>query len=109
MLVLPVVVLWSALRALVGRPGRRPVATLSAVDRAEPEGRAARTLFRAVRWYRLSVSPRTEPVCRYTPTCSTYAATALTRHGALRGSRLAARRLSRCNRHHPGGHDPVPS
>jgi uncharacterized protein len=46
--------------------------------------------------------------CRYLPTCSVYAVEALERHGALRGTRLTVRRLSRC---HPwGGHgaDPVP-
>ncbi|NUU26154.1 MAG: membrane protein insertion efficiency factor YidD [Streptomycetaceae bacterium] len=82
---------------------------MSTTDRTLPEGRSARTLFRAVRWYRLTVSPRRpEGVCRYTPTCSTYAATSLQRHGAWHGTRLTLRRLSRCNPHHPGGHDPVP-
>lgn len=111
-LTLPFVALWSVLRALVGRRPARPEAhtkPLSSVDSVLPQGRAARTLFRAVRWYRVSVSPRkAAPVCRYTPSCSTYAATSLQRHGAWRGSRMTLRRLSRCNRSHPGGHDPVP-
>ena len=48
------------------------------------------------------------PSCRYQPSCSAYAITALRRYGALRGGWLAAKRLCRC---HPwGGHvyDPVP-
>lgn len=107
-LLLPFVVLWAALRAVVGRPlpSKQPV---SYTDRTLPDGHAARTMFRAVRWYRLTVSPRrAEPVCRYTPSCSTYAATSLREHGAWRGGRLALRRLSRCNVRHPGGYDPVP-
>jgi len=109
-LVLPFVALWSVLRAAVGRPIRTAAhdKPLSYTDRTLPDGRAARTMFRAVRWYRLSVSPRSEPVCRYTPSCSTYAATSLRRHGAWRGARLTLHRLARCNRRHPGGHDPVP-
>lgn len=110
-LVLPFVVLWSALRALVGRPVRTAAhdKPLSQTDRVLPHGRAARTLFRAVRWYRLSLSPRKpEPICRYTPSCSTYAAQSLQRHGAWHGTRLTLRRLSRCNPGHEGGYDPVP-
>ncbi|MEU8137171.1 membrane protein insertion efficiency factor YidD [Streptodolium elevatio] len=111
-LTLPFVALWSVLRALVGkRPVRpdTPAKPLSTVDSVLPNGRAARTMFRAVRWYRRNVSPRrAAPVCRYTPSCSTYAATSLQRHGAWRGGRMTLRRLSRCNRSHPGGHDPVP-
>lgn len=61
-----------------------------------------------VKLYRLAVSPMLPPACRFHPSCSTYAAGALERHGALRGSWLAARRVLRCHPWHPGGIDPVP-
>jgi len=46
--------------------------------------------------------------CRFTPTCSVYAAEAVRRHGAVRGSWLAVRRLMRCQPWGGCGHDPVP-
>jgi uncharacterized protein len=68
----------------------------------------ARCLRLAVRGYRLLVSPMLAPSCRFFPSCSEYAEQALSRHGALRGGWLAARRLCRCGPWHPGGIDPVP-
>ncbi|HVU25682.1 MAG TPA: membrane protein insertion efficiency factor YidD [Opitutus sp.] len=47
--------------------------------------------------------------CRFTPTCSHYAADAIRAHGAIVGAVLAARRLAKCTPLHPGGFDPVPS
>jgi len=67
--------------------------------------RAAATV---IRGYQLLLSPLLPPSCRFTPSCSQYALEAVTRHGALRGSWLAARRLARCHPFHPGGFDPVP-
>ncbi len=61
-----------------------------------------------VRAYRTLVSPMLPPACRFHPSCSAYAETALRRHGALKGGWLAARRLARCHPFHPGGIDPVP-
>ena len=61
-----------------------------------------------IRFYRYTISPFTPVACRYLPTCSEYAAEAVSLHGPLTGAWLALRRLSRC---HPlGGHgyDPVP-
>jgi putative membrane protein insertion efficiency factor len=61
-----------------------------------------------IRAYQRLLSPLLPPSCRFYPSCSQYALEAVTRHGALRGSWLAARRLVRCHPFHPGGFDPVP-
>jgi putative membrane protein insertion efficiency factor len=68
----------------------------------------ARLLVLLVRVYQRFVSPGLPAACRFHPSCSSYAAEALTRHGALRGGWLSARRLLRCHPFHPGGIDPVP-
>ena len=68
----------------------------------------ARFLVLLIRGYRATISPLLPPACRYTPSCSRYAVEAITRHGALRGTWLAARRLLRCHPFHAGGYDPVP-
>jgi uncharacterized protein len=59
--------------------------------------------------YRRGVSPLLGARCRFYPSCSLYAVTAISELGALRGSYLTARRLLRCHPFHPGGYDPVPS
>ena len=61
-----------------------------------------------VRLYRLFLSPWMGRGCRFMPTCSEYALEALERHGAMRGSRLAARRILRCRPGGGHGYDPVP-
>ena len=61
-----------------------------------------------VRVYQWTLRPFIGPHCRFEPSCSHYAVDALRRHGALRGSALAARRVLRCNPWTPGGLDPVP-
>jgi putative membrane protein insertion efficiency factor len=58
--------------------------------------------------YRATLRRVLPDVCRFHPSCSTYALEALQIHGAFRGVTLAARRLLRCHPFHPGGLDPVP-
>ncbi len=58
--------------------------------------------------YRAVISPIYGNVCKYYPTCSTYALEAVTVHGAAKGTWLAARRLGRCHPWSLGGYDPVP-
>jgi putative membrane protein insertion efficiency factor len=61
-------------------------------------------LLRAYKWL---ISPLFLPACRYVPTCSEYAAEAIERYGAIRGSLKAAWRLLRCHPFAHGGYDPV--
>lgn len=58
--------------------------------------------------YKRYVSPQLPVACRFTPTCSEYAAEAVTRHGALCGALLALWRLLRCHPLGGRGLDPVP-
>ena len=67
-----------------------------------------RALLAAIGFYSRAISPALPPRCRFYPTCSAYAAEAIERHGALRGTGLALRRLLKCAPWHPGGFDPVP-
>ncbi|MBI9114842.1 membrane protein insertion efficiency factor YidD [Sanguibacter suaedae] len=68
----------------------------------------ARALRGAVRGYQKYVSPLSGPRCRFYPSCSSYAVTALETHGAVRGSALATWRVLRCNPWNDGGVDDVP-
>lgn len=67
-----------------------------------------RLLLALIGFYQRSISPLLGPHCRYTPTCSQYAAEAIGRYGAAKGGWLAIRRVLRCHPFHPGGYDPVP-
>jgi putative membrane protein insertion efficiency factor len=58
--------------------------------------------------YRMFISPWMPRCCRFTPSCSEYAETALRRHGLLRGTCLMIWRLLRCQPFCDGGYDPVP-
>ena len=61
-----------------------------------------------IRAYQLAISPLLGPRCRFYPSCSHYAIEAIETHGALRGSWLTMKRISRCHPWHEGGFDPVP-
>jgi putative membrane protein insertion efficiency factor len=79
----------------------------SAVEAVPDVGPVARLLLAAIHLYQRVLAGRPSP-CRYWPTCSHYAAEAVERHGATRGSWLAARRLLRCHPWGGSGVDPVP-
>ena len=67
-----------------------------------------RLLLWLIHGYRRLISPLFPPTCRFNPTCSQYALTAIERFGPVKGSWLAVRRVTRCHPFHPGGYDPVP-
>ena len=87
-------------RQLVEPAAHRVVAGLRAVPRL--------LLVALIRVYQSVISPMTGPTCRYYPSCSSYALTAVQRHGAVRGTWLAGRRLLRCHPWAAGGVDDVP-
>ena len=65
-------------------------------------------LLAGIRVYQAAFAPLMACGCKFYPTCSQYAYEAIVRHGARRGSWLAAKRLLRCRPFARGGHDPVP-
>jgi len=69
---------------------------------------AKKILMGLVRAYQLLVSPLLGDNCRFQPTCSQYMIGAIDRFGALKGTWLGLRRLSRCHPWHEGGLDPIP-
>ncbi|EGT4752449.1 membrane protein insertion efficiency factor YidD [Alloscardovia omnicolens] len=69
---------------------------------------ASTSLLKMIQWYRSTISSRTLPRCKYYPTCSLYAVTAIERFGAIRGGALMLLRLLRCRPWSAGGIDDVP-
>ena len=67
-----------------------------------------RLMLFVIRAYRYLLSPWWGNQFRFDPTCSAYAMQAIEERGALRGSWLALRRLTKCHPWHHGGFDPVP-
>lgn len=61
-----------------------------------------------IHFYRMVIGPLLPKVCRFEPSCSTYALQALDVHGPFKGLYLTTRRIFRCHPFHPGGWDPVP-
>ena len=61
-----------------------------------------------IKFYQKCISPLTPPVCRYTPTCSNYAIEAILKHGPIKGTWLATKRIVSCNPWGGHGYDPVP-
>jgi putative membrane protein insertion efficiency factor len=68
-----------------------------------------RILLKLIEFYQKKISVHTARRCRYYPTCSAYAKTAITLHGAGKGTLLAIMRLLRCNQFARGGVDKVPT
>jgi len=60
-----------------------------------------------LRLYKMFLSPFLPPSCRFTPTCSEYARDAVEKYGAMRGTWLGVKRISRCQPFSKGGYDPL--
>ncbi len=61
-----------------------------------------------IRFYQVAISPYTPPMCRYNPTCSHYTLQALKKHGIIKGTWLAIKRIASCHPWGGSGYDPVP-
>jgi len=61
-----------------------------------------------IKVYRKYISPlKSQPTCRFYPTCSQYSLEALEKYGTIKGSYLSFKRVIRCNPFNPGGYDPL--
>ncbi len=62
-----------------------------------------------IKLYQKYLSPlKGKSVCRFYPSCSSYALEAYEKHGFFAGTYLSARRIVRCNPFCKGGIDKVP-
>ncbi|MDT8440183.1 MAG: membrane protein insertion efficiency factor YidD [Desulfuromonadales bacterium] len=66
-----------------------------------------RTAIKLINFYQHFLSPLKPPVCRFHPSCSSFAREAISRHGLWHGGRRSLKRLLCCHPWHPGGYDPV--
>lgn len=66
------------------------------------------TVLLLLRAYKLVLSPLFAGSCRFTPSCSSYAADAVREKGAAKGLWLTARRVVRCHPFGGEGYDPAP-
>lgn len=67
-----------------------------------------RLLIAPIRLWQVTLSHLLPPSCRFTPSCSTYAITAIERHGPIKGVWLGTLRILRCHPWGGSGYDPVP-
>ena len=65
-------------------------------------------LISLVRFYQVALSPLTPAACRFEPSCSNYALQALEKHGLIKGTWLAIKRIFSCNPWGKSGYDPIP-
>jgi putative membrane protein insertion efficiency factor len=64
-------------------------------------------LLSLIRLYKYCLSPFLPTACRFTPTCSEYAAESIATKGAVKGCLLALHRVARCHPWGKSGFDPV--
>lgn len=60
-----------------------------------------------IKIYQYLISPLIKPCCRYYPSCSQYAESAIKQYGLTQGFWMALKRLLRCHPWSRGGYDPV--
>lgn len=80
----------------------------SGSNRYDADEKAERALLSMLAFYQRRISPLFGRRCRFLPTCSEYANTAIERFGVVKGIPLAGRRLLRCQPFGSEGFDPVP-
>ncbi|HOP74494.1 MAG TPA: membrane protein insertion efficiency factor YidD [Bacillota bacterium] len=61
-----------------------------------------------IKIYQRLISPMLPRACRFYPTCSHYAYTAIQRFGMKKGIKYSIKRILRCHPFSDGGYDPVP-
>lgn len=78
------------------------------MTRPLPQRLLTALLILPIRFYQMAISPMLPKSCRFEPTCSSYAVEALRKHGPLKGTWLALKRIARCHPWGGSGWDPVP-